>query len=187
MVGFEGDVVAKWLRHNGADRNMELVESISFVDGNNTLWHVPAGSIVNGASIPSILWSFGSPFVGDYRRASVVHDHFCNTKDREWRATHRMFHEGCLVDGVSALKAKLMYAAVYAGGPRWEATSYDLRVLTNSGLESISPGDKITILPQVRPEVSELLISWVLDNDPSLAEIEARVDNTVENFSTFRD
>ena len=98
-----------------------------------------------------------------------------------------MFHEGCLVDGVSVLKAKLMYAAVYAGGPRWEATSYDLRVLTNSGLESISPGDKVTILPQVRPEVSELLISWVLDNDPSLSEIEARVDNAVEHFSTFRD
>ena len=57
MVGFEGDVVAKWLRHVGADRNMELVESFSFVDGNNTLWHVPAGSIVNGC----LLYTSPSP------------------------------------------------------------------------------------------------------------------------------
>ncbi len=72
---FVGEVITKWLQHSGDDRYMELQEDFSFVDDNDVEWVAPAGHKINGASIPEFIGStVGSPFVGDYRRASVVHD-----------------------------------------------------------------------------------------------------------------
>jgi len=49
---FSGDVIVQWLPDG---RTMELLEDFSFVDAKGTSWLAPAGSIVNGASIPRIL------------------------------------------------------------------------------------------------------------------------------------
>jgi len=38
---------------------------------------------------------------------------------RGWRATHRVFYDALRALGVTASKAKLMYYAVYLGGPKW--------------------------------------------------------------------
>ena len=61
----------------------------------------------------------GSPYTGEYRNASVVHDVACEKRDRPWEDVHLMFYEACRAGGVAEQKAKLMYAAVYHFGPRW--------------------------------------------------------------------
>ena len=82
---------------------------------------MPAGVLVDGASIPSVFWSIiGAPFTGKYREASVIHDHYCETKSRHWKAVHRVFLDGMLASGVNDYQAKLMYLAVYRFGPRWD-------------------------------------------------------------------
>ena len=71
---FENDVVTIWLTGSDEDRDLELTRDFAFVEPTGR-WDAPAGSVVNGASIPSGLRSIiGSPFVGNYRRAAVIHD-----------------------------------------------------------------------------------------------------------------
>lgn len=75
---FVGDVVTKWLRHEGDDRLMQLRENFTFVESPDFMWTAPAGFIFDGATIPRALWTvFGDPFIGDYRRAAVIHDLVC--------------------------------------------------------------------------------------------------------------
>ena len=114
---FVGDVVAKW---EADGRDMTLVEPFAYVDPRDTRWDAPAGSVVNGASIPRAFWSLiGGPFEGRFRNASVVHDVACVNRDRPWQEVHRMFHDACRCGGVGAAKAATMYYAVYQFGPRW--------------------------------------------------------------------
>lgn len=106
-------------------RNLRLLEPFEYVDPNGHSWEVPAGTEVDGASIPSPFWSFvGGPFSGKYRSASVIHDHYCAEEDLRkvyrWESVHKVFLDAMLTSGVDAAKANVMYAAVYQFGPRWE-------------------------------------------------------------------
>jgi hypothetical protein len=75
---FIGDVVTKWLRHPGEDRLMQLRENFGFAESPELIWIAPAGFIFDGATIPRAFWTvFGDPFIGDYRRAAVIHDLIC--------------------------------------------------------------------------------------------------------------
>ena len=75
---FVGDVVTKWLRHDGDDRLMQLRENFTFVESRDHVWTAPTGFIFDGTTIPRSLWTvFGDPFIGDYRRAAVIHDLLC--------------------------------------------------------------------------------------------------------------
>jgi hypothetical protein len=73
---FSGEPEAVWLTEDGTeDRGMRLLKAFSFEDPDSKKWPAPTGSVVDGASIPRALWTIvGSPYTGDYRRASVVHD-----------------------------------------------------------------------------------------------------------------
>ena len=168
---FEGQLVVEWLENeSGPDRDMQLVEPFAFHDGRGYEWSVPAGAVVNGASIPRLLWPIlGSPFVGDYRQASVVHDHFCTLKNRRWQAVHRMFYDALLASGVGGLFAKILYGAVWAGGPRWV------------GVQGIEPG--APALTTVWPEFSEddfrELEAWIRSNDPTMEEVEREAQRLI--------
>jgi len=119
---FKGEVAAKWLQHEGDDRNMQLLRNFSFTDPEGKEWRAPKGSTVNGASIPPALWdSIGPPFVGDYRRASVVHDVACDNRSRTSDEAHLMFYNAMRADGVGWVKANVMYQAVKQFGPQWGA------------------------------------------------------------------
>lgn len=101
-------------------RNMRLKRPFGFVEEGGREWPVPSETIVDGASIPRVFWSLiGGPFEGPYRNASVVHDYYCDVQTRPWRDTHRVFLEAMRCSGVSELRAKTMYYAVYRFGPRW--------------------------------------------------------------------
>lgn len=117
---FHGEVVTRWSRERGADRCMDLLENLIFIDSRGIWWLALRGSRINGASIPRVLWSLiGDPYTGDYRRASVVHDVACEHRNRPYQDVHRMFYEAMLADGLRPSKAWVMYQAVRAFGPRW--------------------------------------------------------------------
>jgi Protein of unknown function (DUF1353) len=112
-----GKILAEWLEDG---RKMKLLADYTYTDPAAASWLAPSGAEIDGASIPRFLWSFiGGPFEGKYRKASVVHDVACDEKRHDWRDVHRMFHNAMLCSGVEPLKAKVMYGAVYACGPRW--------------------------------------------------------------------
>ncbi|MCK0098849.1 DUF1353 domain-containing protein [Qipengyuania sp. S6317L1] len=101
-------------------QNMRLMESFSYRDPNGMLWTVPAGYVSNGASIPKSLWSFaGGPWSGDYNKAAIIHDRYCDTKARTWEATHLVFKYAMLANGVSSMDAEVKYSSVFLAGPRW--------------------------------------------------------------------
>ena len=116
--GYEGLPPRVELLSDG--RWARLIEPIVFTGPDGIAWPVPVGAELNGASIPRLFWTLmGGPFEGIYRDASIVHDHYCIMRSRAWRDTHRMFFEAMRCSGVGAIKAKVMYYAVYRFGPRW--------------------------------------------------------------------
>ena len=50
------------------NRNVRVIDDFTFTEAaNGTVWAAPSGSIIDGASIPRVLWSLvGSPITGDY-------------------------------------------------------------------------------------------------------------------------
>jgi len=120
-VHFEGDVQTEWLRHEGEDRRMRLLAPFVFIGSDGVRWTADAGDVIDGASIPVELWALaGTPFVGDYRRASVLHDVACTKRLRTSRDVHKMFYEAMRTDGVEEAKALRFYTAVRLFGPSWE-------------------------------------------------------------------
>lgn len=101
-------------------RSMQLKRPFGYVAKNQCEWNVPMDTIVDGASIPRVLWSLiGGPFEGPYRNASIIHDYHCVIRTQPWADVHRMFHDAMLCSGVPTLKARIMFYAVYRFGPRW--------------------------------------------------------------------
>ncbi|MEN8141930.1 MAG: DUF1353 domain-containing protein, partial [Thermodesulfobacteriota bacterium] len=116
---FDNLVEVEWPKDE--PRKMRLLKTLTFTDGAGKVWEAPAGAKIDGASIPKLLWSLiGSPFVGKYRRATVFHDIYCQTRSEPHRKVHDMFLEAMLADGVSVSKAKMMHDAVINYGPRWD-------------------------------------------------------------------
>ena len=131
-AAFRGEVRTEWQTQvDDDDRKMVLLEDFEFLadDSADGRWIAARGQSVDGASIPSVLWSFvGSPFVGNYRRASVIHDVYCSHNGlppverarRTSAAVHRVFFLAMLKDRTSLRQACLMYAAVALFGPTWD-------------------------------------------------------------------
>ena len=136
---FSGDVITKWLKHGGDDRHMELMDEFVFEDDEGIRWIANVGDTINGASIPQFVWStVGSPFIGDYRRASVLHDVECDRKTSPHKDVHRMFYDAMICDGVATLRAKFMYKAVRIFGPKWGRAGFQTKSL--SGIDQVDLG-----------------------------------------------
>jgi hypothetical protein len=72
----------------------KLIEDFAIIDKRGVQWFVPAGYITDGASIPSDLeFLIGDPFEGVTTAGSLVHDYYCDTKERSQKDTHRIFRE----------------------------------------------------------------------------------------------
>ena len=113
---FSGNPSTEWMEDAGPDRNMRLLADFFFVDPDGRKWVASKDSVVNGASIPEALWSsVGSPYTGNYRRASIVHDVACDTATVSRAEADKMFYFACLAGGCSMLQAKLLYAGVRIG------------------------------------------------------------------------
>ena len=173
---FKGDLVLKEIA-GGDNSSFELVNDFSFVDSNSRLWTAPKGIVVNGASIPKFFWSFiGGPWSGKYKRASVIHDHFCETKSRKWDDVHRVFYDAMIASGVSELKAKLMYFAVYRFGPRWTDTEHNFRACLATFVEptrDMNIDDATSVGFCAVPTTYSARLHWSPDVDESKAKKQA--------------
>ncbi len=108
------------------------VAPLKFVDPRGQTWIAPIGTKTDGASIPQVFLSLaGDRFEREYLKAAIVHDAYCDRRNvgqisyrsRPWQDVHRMFYEACVAGGAAATRAKLMYAAIWLGGPRWDAVT----------------------------------------------------------------
>ncbi len=121
---------------NQADQEwFQLARQIFFVDGQGKRWAAPQGVRTDGASIPTIFVPIiGSKTNQSYLNAAVVHDAYCGRGNEEinlfqsepWEEVHKMFYQAMVAGGTHPIKAKIMYAAVYLGGPRWQDPERDV-------------------------------------------------------------
>lgn len=103
-------------------RKCKLTYDLRYKDPLNIVWKADANDVTDGATIPS--WAqpiIGDPYDPHFVKPAAIHDHYCEEihRVRGWRETHKMFYYGLRNQGVSELKAKVMYAAILVGGPKW--------------------------------------------------------------------
>jgi hypothetical protein len=171
---FVGKVVVEWLDDPFVAK-LQLREDFGFEDQAGKLWLARQGQVLDGASIPPVFRSMiGMPFVGDYRRASVVYDYYCHVIAEPWRDVHRMFYHASLTEGVGEVDAKVMYAAVYAGGMRWEMPGSSCFRSCHAAAPSL------TWKPYAEEKDVGPVVEWIRQVNPALEEIDARVDAAVK-------
>src|SRR4051794_27050606 len=100
---YSGAPVTRW---DSDGRTMTLLSELRYTDPKGEVWIAPAGSVVDGASIPRSLWTvMGGPFEGRYRNASVLHDVSYDQHNRPWQDCDRMFYNAMRCSGVGAVEA----------------------------------------------------------------------------------
>lgn len=110
------------------DGDFDTPFEIKYQAPDGKVWKAPAGTITDGASIPSHFTSlFGGKMNKKHLFAAIVHDAYCGEANQgkasyqveSWKDTHHMFYHACLKNGTDKTRASTMYAAVRLGGPRW--------------------------------------------------------------------
>jgi hypothetical protein len=151
---FDADVATVNLLSDG--RNAIMLKALTFTDVRGVAWTAPVGEKSDGASIPQVFWSvIGGPWEGKYRFAALVHDHYCDFHDgRRWQDVHRMFYEASVAGGTDPLLAKILYAAVYYFGPRWNE-------------ENQSYSEMALLIPVERARIAELTQTQTLRSMPT--------------------
>ena len=159
---FSGPVETRW-ESDGV--TMVLLNELRYTDPYGEVWVAPAGSRVDGASIPRAFWSIiGGPFEGKYRNASVLHDVAYEQQNRPWEEVDRMFYNAMRCSGVNAVKAKTMYYALLRHGRHWKHRQAQPAQEPPPRPSAVAPSD-----------VGEIQ-KWIQTNDPSLDQIEQRAE-----------
>jgi hypothetical protein len=154
----------------------KLLSPFAFVDPDGKVWTAPKGLLTDGASIPQALWSIvGSPWTGLYRNAAVIHDQYCDSHSEPWQAVHRVFYRGMLANGVGPIKAKIMYAAVYRFGPRWDFV-YTAKTCKDC---AAVPYRVKAFTPSPSKREMEALKKEIEMTDPSIESIESESDQAI--------
>ena len=168
---YSGYVEARW-ENDG--RSMTLLSELRYTDPQGVIWIAPAGSQVDGASIPRTLWTFmGGPFEGKYRNASVLHDVSYEQKTRPHEVCDRMYYNAMRCSGVSAVEAKTMYYALYRFGNHWKFPIKRGKPVKFEG-QTVARA-----IPRAVPaNVNEVYNArdWIRRAEPSLEQIEQRAD-----------
>jgi hypothetical protein len=162
---YSGYVEARW-ENDG--RSMTLLSELRYTDPDGKVWIAPAGSEVDGASIPRSLWSLmGGPFEGKYRNASVLHDVAYEKKTQPHEACDRMFYHAMRCSGVSAVNAGTMYYALRKFGHHWKAPK----------AEPVKVGEDIVARAEpVNQADLNAARDWIQNSDPDLQQIDQRAD-----------
>ncbi len=153
------------LREHGHLKEL-LDDQLVFVDDSGTEWIAPQGTLTDGASVPRLALPItDGRWAEEFLKAAVVHDAYCQVENetrtpeqyrtRPWREVHRMFHEACLAGGTTPLLAKIMFAAVWLGGPRWDDPSSNLEQVSSEALTRGFVGSR----------------KWIEQNDPTVEQI----------------
>jgi hypothetical protein len=149
---FSDNPQTEWVSDPGQDRDMVLLRDFSYIDPDGKIWNAPIRCRVNGASIPMLLWStVGSPYTGDYRNATIVHDVACQEvkTPADRKAADKMFYFACLAGGCSVPQARMLYLGVRTGA--WAS-------LKTGVLAQLVPKNLLFRLPSVPKLPEELLM-----------------------------
>jgi hypothetical protein len=162
---YSGYVEERW-ENDG--RSMTLLSELRYTDPDGVVWIAPAGSQVDGASIPRSLWSImGGPFEGRYRNASVLHDVAYDQHNKPWQVCDRMFYNAMRCSGVSAVNAGTMYYSLRKFGHHWKAPK----------AEPVKVGEEIVARAEpVNQGDINTTRDWIRNSDPSLQQIDQRAD-----------
>ena len=170
---YNGDPITKWNRDG---RTMTVLNTFTYTDPQGEVWDAPAGSIVDGASLPRYLWSImGGPFEGQYRNASVLHDVAYGRHNRPWQDCDRMFYNAMRCSGVDVLEAKTMYYALYKFGHHWKFPIKRGKPVKYEGA-LVARGEEIPRAVPVNPAQINQARDWISNVDPSLDQIEQRAN-----------
>ena len=162
---YSGYVEARW---NNDGRTMTLLSELRYSDPQGKVWIAPAGSEVDGASIPRGLWTFmGGPFEGRYRNASVLHDVAYEQKNRTPQECDRMFYNAMRCSGVSAVEAGTMYYSLLKFGHHWKAVK----------AEPVKVGEDIVARaePVNQGEINATR-DWIRESQPDADQIAQRAN-----------
>ncbi len=171
---YSGYVEARWEMDG---RTMTLLRDLSYTDPQGMVWTAPAGSKVDGASIPKSLWSImGGPFEGKYRNASVLHDVAYDQQKLPWQDCDRMFYNAMRCSGVSAVEAGTMYYSLYKFGRHWKFPIKRAKPVKVEG-KLVARGEEIPrAIPVNAGQINEAR-DWIRSANPSLEQIEERVES----------
>jgi Protein of unknown function (DUF1353) len=162
-------------------RKIKMMADFTYLDPKEKAGTVPKDWIVDGASIPWIFWSIvGPPLVGKYRDASFIHDYYCDTHSEPWQEVHKMFYFASLAAGESEIVAKILYAAVYVGGPRWKIVQYVGKPEPGKLYKwggPVEDSDVVSWRPEVTIDEADKITKWISDNNPSTDEIAKRMQS----------
>lgn len=176
---FSGNPKTEWLSEKGDDRDMRLLDDFWYIDPGGRRWDAPAGTVINGASIPRTLWSsVGSPYTGDYRRAAVLHDAAVGKEGVLRADADSMFYFACLAGGCSLLQAKLLYAGVRIGA--WVTSNQVLAMDPVAMMPDAYrlPGQQSPRELQVRARYT-LVANELMTTSDNFADIERVVDRNL--------
>ncbi|WP_108652668.1 DUF1353 domain-containing protein [Dongshaea marina] len=146
LSGFYPQVIT--LREVADSSLKELIdEQLLFVDKQGKHWIAPKGTLTDGASVPRLaLWMTDGRFAKNLLKAAVVHDAYSQSdnasrtpgqyQSQPWKRVHRMFYEALIAGGTSVSQAKLMFAAVWLGGPRWNDAGNSLDGVSDEALRA---------------------------------------------------
>ena len=172
---FIGSLVAQW--EDVDHHQMRLLDDFGYIDFKAKTWLVPKGSLIDDSSVPTSLWAqAGAPLTGPYRQAAVIHNHYCTYKKENWFAVHRMFYEACLTAGLPEVKAKVLFAGLFATGQRW-VPEYG-----KSGISATSitfQGYQLTNVSISEADFNEAK-EWIESNNPSIDEIVIRLQCSIK-------
>ncbi|WP_426101240.1 DUF1353 domain-containing protein [Massilia sp. TSP1-1-2] len=176
---FSGNPKTMWLSDRGDDRDMQVIEDFWYLDQDGRRWDVPAGTVINGASIPRTLWSsVGSPYTGNYRRAALVHDAAVGREGVLRAESDAMFYFACLAGGCSQLQAKMLYAGVRLGA--WASNTHLLSIEAASAVPDATrlPGEQTPRELEIRARYT-LIANQLKVTGNDFAEVEQVVDRNL--------
>jgi hypothetical protein len=172
---FSGRVVLELVEEIGRDHMLRVLEEFTFHDEDGRSWSVPARALLDGWSIPRGLHALPSlPLEGEFRKSGVVHGHFVHAKAERWRDVHRMLYSASLAEGIPPTEAKVLYMTIYASSWRWEPKGSSCYRSCHAAATMLAWRPDATLAELV--PVAE----WLQRTDPTLEEIEGRVDAALE-------
>src|SRR4029077_11502836 len=145
------------------------LSELRYTDPKGEVWIAPAGSKVDGASIPRSLWSLmGGPFEGKYRNGSVLHDVAYDQHKRPWQDCDRMFYNAMRCSGVGTVEAGTMYYALYKFGHHWKFPIKRAKPVKPSELASQSESAEVERAIPVNQNDVNAARDWIRSAEPSL-------------------
>jgi len=167
---FSGPIDTRW---EADGRSMTLLNELRYTDPKGVVWVAPAGSKVDGASLPRAFWGIiGGPFEGKYRNASVLHDVAYDEKSKPWQDVDRMFYNAMRCAGVGVVEAKTLYYALYRHGRHWRFSIKKAKPVVPEANETLAEqGPRETA---VAPDDVNAIRQWIKTNDPTLDELDSK-------------